>query len=123
MPGQILGTYAMTLHVHDLARAARFWEALGLAPSGGNEEVFNFAVPDSGPLSLHRWQSACATNGGRPPGTVSGLMLATDDAKAACERVAKAGGQVIAPPFPAPAGGMWAVAADPDGNEFMLCAP
>lgn len=123
MPGAITGTFGMSMHVHDLARVSRFWESMGLKLLGTSDEAAAFAVPGSGPISLHKWQSACATNGGRPPGTVSGIMLATDDAKAACERVAKAGGKVLAPPFPAPIGGSWAIAADPDGNEFMLCEP
>lgn len=38
-----------------------------------------------------------------------------------CDRVNAAGGKVISPPFPGPNGGARAVAADPDGNEFMLC--
>ena len=123
MHGAITGTFGMTMHVHDLGKASKFWETLGLKPIHVDAEVALFAVPGSGPLMLHRWQSACQTNGGRPPGTVSGIMLSVDDAEAATARVASAGGKVVAPPFPAPSGGHWAVVADPDGNEFLLCAP
>lgn len=122
MRGSITGTFGMTMHVHDLPRGAKFWEALGLKPLMVSEESAAFAVPNSGPISLHRWQSACQQNGGRPPGTVSGIMLAVDDAQAMCERVTSSGGRVVAPPFPAPSGGAWAVVADPDGNEFMVCS-
>lgn len=123
MRGNITGTYGMTMHVHDLGKGSKFWESMGLKTLYATEEAAGFAVPGSGPISLHRWQSACQTNGGRPPGTVSGIMLMTDDARAACDRVVAAGGRVVAPPFPAPAGGFWSVVADPDGNEFMLCQP
>lgn len=123
MRGSITGTYGMTMHVNDLHRGVKFWESVGLKPLLITEDAAAFAVPNSGPITLHKWQSACQTSGGRPPGTVSGLMLATDDAAAACARVAEAGGKVLAPPFPAPPGGFWSVVADPDGNEFMLCQP
>ncbi|MFP5356529.1 MAG: SRPBCC domain-containing protein [Gemmatimonadota bacterium] len=122
-PGGITGTFGMTVHVHDLTKAGRFWEALGLRVDGADGEVIRFVVPGSGPLTLHKWESACASNGGRPPGTVSGLMFGVDDASAACARVEQGGGRIVAPPFPSPGGGTWAVVADPDGNEFMLCAP
>lgn len=124
MARHIRGTAAMTLHVHDLDRAAAFWRALGLegdAEPGG--EAVSFAIPGSGPLTLHRWQSQCAENGGRPPGTVSGLMFDTADVEAACREVGRSGGRVVDAPFPGPDGGRWAVAADPDGNEFFLCGP
>lgn len=121
--GSITGTLAMTMHVHDLGKVSKFWEGLGLERLHADADVASFAVPGSGPIMLHRWQSACQANGGRPPGTVSGIMLHVDDAQAATERAAKAGGKVVAPPFPAPTGGHWAVVADPDGNEFMICAP
>lgn len=111
----------MTMHVHDLKKVADFWGALGLEREDATDESVSFTLPGSAPLTLHAWSSQCATNGGRPPGTVSGLMLATRDTKAACDAVKMAGGAIVAPPFPGPGGGRWAVAADPDGNEFMLC--
>lgn len=123
MRGSITGTFAMTMHVHDLGTISKFWAALGLAPLHTDGEIALFGIPGSGPIMLHRWQSACQTHGGRPPGTVSGIMLNVDDAQAGVERVASAGGKVVTPPFPAPSGGQWAIVADPDGNEFMLCAP
>lgn len=123
MPGSITGTFGMTMHVNDLGKVSKFWESLGLKPLFSDGDSAAFAVPGSGPITLHRWQSACQSNGGRPPGTVSGLMLSVDDAKAVTDRVTSAGGKVLAPPFPAPTGGQWAIVADPDGNEFMVCAP
>ena len=122
MRGSITGTFAMTMHVHDLGKGSKFWEALGLKQLHSDADTTSFVVPGSGPLTLHRWQTACETNGGRPPGTVTGLMLTVDDATAATERIRNAGGTIIAPPFPAPTGGHWAVVADPDGNEFIVCA-
>lgn len=124
MTSHILGTKAMTIHVHDLGKVAAFWEALGLTrDEEGGGEAASFAIPGSAPLMIHKWQSQCAANGGRPPGTVTGLMLSTPDVEAACAQATKAGGQVVDPPFPGPDGGRWAVAADPDGNEFFLCGP
>ena len=122
MRGNITGTFGMTMHVHDLAKVTQFWNALGLKQLYADADLASLNVPGSGPLTLHRWQSSCAQNGGRPPGTVSGLMFAVDDAGAMCERVSAAGGKVLTPPFPVANGGTWAIAADPDGNEFMLCA-
>ena len=124
MRGAITGTFGMTMHVNDLAKTSKFWESLGLRSIYATDEAAGFAVPNSGPISLHKWQSACQQNGGRPPGTVSGIMLSVDDAKAVADRVTSAGGRVVAPPFPAPSGqGHWAILADPDGNECMVCAP
>lgn len=121
--GAIKGTAGMTMHVNDLDASARFWEQLGLARGNVDEESAALEIPGSAPLALHKWGSMCAENGGRPPGTVSGLMFDVDDAQAACDRVVRAGGRVTAPPFPGPTGGTWAVVADPDGNEFFVCAP
>lgn len=113
----------MTVHVHDLAANTRFWEQVGLTLGEADAESASFDIPGSAPLTLHAWDSMCAKNGGRPPGTVSGIMFGVDDAQAICDRVARSGGRVTAPPFPGPTGGSWAVIADPDGNEFFMCAP
>ena len=121
--GMITGTVGMTIHVNDMEQAKRFWEALGLKVEGSDGALVRLAIPGSAPITLHTWNSVCATNGGRPPGTVTGLMLAVDDASAACARVTQAGGRIVAPPFTPWSGGMWAIVADPDGNEFIVCAP
>ena len=121
--GSITGTFGMTMHVHDLGRVTKFWGSLGLDPQQLDADTASLPIPGSGPITLHRWQTACATNGGRPPGTVSGILLAVDDANAMCDRVGAAGGKVVTPPFRPETGGSWAVVADPDGNEFMVCAP
>lgn len=122
--GAITGTVGMTIHVHDVRRATAFWERMGLVVGSASDDFVTLTIPKSGPLMLHKWQSACAHNGGRPPGTVSGLMLAVDDAAAACARVEKAGGRTEMAPFPAPDGsGTWVMVSDVDGNEFVVCAP
>lgn len=124
MTAKIDGTYAMTMHVDDLERARSFYgKGLGLEEAFANEEALTFAVPNSPPLTLHKWQSSCKERGARPPGTVSGIMLLCADPNAACKEIEAAGGKVTEAPFKGPFGTLWATVADPEGNEFMLCEP
>lgn len=57
---------------------------------------------------------------GRPPGTVTGIMLATRDVRASAEEVKRRGGRVTDEPWKAAWGPQYATVADPDGNEILL---
>lgn len=119
---KIIGTEAMSMHTNDMAKARRFYtEGLGLeeAFATPDDELVVFDVPNSGPIALHEW-SQCQETGGRPPGTVSGIILQCDDVMGVEDRIEAAGGKVTAGPDKGPTGKRFVVVADPDGNEMIV---
>jgi predicted enzyme related to lactoylglutathione lyase len=63
------------------------------------------------------------TEGGREPGTVSGILFHCADPVAASATIRAPGGAIVDEPWTMQRGGVnivRVVVADPDGNEFIL---
>ena len=118
------GLQAVTVHVRDLEKARRFYtEVLGLHELGtpGAAPRAAFALPGtSTQLTMHVQAEG---EGGREPGTVSGIVFAHQDPAAAIEEIRRRGGRIVDEvatlqrPFGTVTLGVF---ADPDGNEFIV---
>lgn len=115
---------AVTVHVTDIQRARKFYaEVLGLKEISFHEKASRaaFAIPGTGvQLTMHIQREG---EGGRPPGTVSGLVFTHHDPAAALAEIRQRGGEVVeeAHTFTNPfAQVTLGVFADPDGNEFVI---
>lgn len=127
MTATIEGLEAVTVHVRDIEKARKFYgEVLGL-----NELQFDgkagravFAIPGTTvTLRMHVYDPE---EGGREPGTVSGIVFSHRDPVSACAEITRRGGKVTDPPHKITPPGFTAtlsVIADPDGNEFVLRSP
>jgi predicted enzyme related to lactoylglutathione lyase len=118
------GLQAVTVHVTDLARARTFYaNVLGLDedPQPPDSPRVVFRIPGSETrLSMHIQGRG---EGGRRPGTVSGLLFQCRDPLAACAEVLRKGGKIVNEPWTMHRGArkvVRAVIADPDGNEMIL---
>jgi predicted enzyme related to lactoylglutathione lyase len=120
----IEGVEAVTVHVRDIERAQTFYsEVLGLKevsflPAASRAA---FALPGiSTVLSMHVQGEG---EGGREPGTVSGIVFSHRDPAAALAEIRRRGGTVVDEPktYPTALGTITiGVFADPDGNQFVL---
>ncbi len=124
MSDVVEGLDAVTIHVTDIQRARKFYsQVLGLKEVSfqANASRAAFAIPGtSTQLTMHIQADG---EGGRPPGTVSGLVFSHRDPVAACAEIRSRGGTIVDEPheFSNPfATGVRASFADPDGNEFLL---
>lgn len=120
----IEGLEAVTIHVRDIQRARRFYsEVLGLKEMSFIEAASRaaFAIPGtSALLTMHPMSEG---EGGREPGTVSGVVFQHRDPKAAAAEIRKRGGSIVDEPstFTNAVGQITlCVFADPDGNQFVL---
>jgi predicted enzyme related to lactoylglutathione lyase len=120
----IEGMEAVTVHIRDIERARRFYsEVLGLREVSYLPEVSRaaFAIPRSATLlTMHVLGDA---EGGREPGTVSGIVFSHHDPAAACAEIRRRGGTIVDEPetFPTALGTVTlGVFADPDGNQFVI---
>jgi predicted enzyme related to lactoylglutathione lyase len=120
----IEGMEAVTVHIRDIQRARKFYsEVLGLEevsyiPSASRA---TYAIP--GTTTLLTMHVLGEGEGGREPGTVSGIVFSHHDPKAACSEIRKRGGSIVDEPatFPTAMGMVTlGVFADPDGNQFVL---
>ena len=124
MTDVITGLHAVTLHVTDVPRARKFYsDVLGLREISFNERANRvvFALPGTSTLLTMHVQGP--GEGGRDPGTVSGVVFYHVDPTAACAEIKRRGGTVTVEPTEVDAGGvkfLRAAIADPDGNEFVL---
>ena len=120
----ITGLHAVTIHVQDIQRARRFYEeVLGFRELNFDAKASRavFAIPGTSTLLTMHIQAP--GEGGREPGTVSGIVFRHPDPGAACEEIRRRGGTVTveAKPVDSPFGEfVRAVIADPDGNEFVI---
>lgn len=127
MTATIEGLEAVTIHLRDIHKARKFYgEVLGLQELqfDGAAGRAVFAIP--GTTTTLRMHVYDADEGGREPGTVSGLVFSHHDPVAACAEIVRRGGQVVEPPHtihPPGFTAVLAVIADPDGNEFVLRSP
>jgi predicted enzyme related to lactoylglutathione lyase len=118
------GLSAVTIHVRDVEVARRFYrDVLGLHEAGFTEAtgraVFSFPGNPTA-LAMHVMRPG---EGGREPGTVSGIVFLHHDPRAAIEEIRRRGGTITMEPTEVPGPGgtiVRAAVADPDGNEFLL---
>ncbi len=127
MVATIEGLEAVTVHIRDIHRAQKFYgEVLGLKAIefDGTAGRAVYAIPGTtATLRMHVYN---AQEGGREPGTVSGVVFSHHDPASACAEIARRGGNVVDPPHAVHPPGFTAtlaVIADPDGNEFVLRSP
>ncbi|HTT72812.1 MAG TPA: VOC family protein [Thermoplasmata archaeon] len=127
MTALIEGLEAVTVHVRDIRTARSFYgEVLGLPEVQFDGTVGRavFSIPGTSvTLRMHVYDP---DEGGREPGTVSGIVFSHRDPVAACAEIARRGGRVVDPPHrihPPGFTATLAVIADPDGNEFVLRSP
>jgi len=127
MAATIEGLEAVTIHVRDIQKARKFYgEVLGLKELQFDGKVGRavFGIPGTTvALRMHVYDPE---EGGREPGTVSGVVFSHHDPVAACAEIARRGGTVVEPPHTISPPGFTmtlSVIADPDGNEFVLRSP
>jgi catechol 2,3-dioxygenase-like lactoylglutathione lyase family enzyme len=120
----ITGLHAVTIHIRDLQKARKFYsDVLGLKEVSFNEARNRavFALPGTSTLLTMHIQGG--DEGGREPGTVTGLILRHPDPVAAIEEIKRRGGTVANEPRILELPGVkfvLGVIADPDGNEFVI---
>ncbi len=124
MVDPIEGLSSVTVHVRDIHVARKFYrEVLGLNEAGFTEQSGRavFTLPGNPTvLAMHVQRPG---EGGREPGTVSGIIFHHHDPRAAVEEIRRRGGTITMEPVevPLPGGTMFrAAVADPDGNEFVI---
>jgi predicted enzyme related to lactoylglutathione lyase len=120
----IQGLQAVTIHVTDIQKARNFYQkVMGMREVAFDERQNRavFAIPGTTTiLSMHIMGP---NEGGREPGTVSGLVFHNPDPKAACDEIKHRGGTITVEPMEFEAAGskfVRAAVADPDGNEFII---
>jgi predicted enzyme related to lactoylglutathione lyase len=120
----ITGLHSVSVHIRDINKARTFYrDVLGLREKSFDEKANRavFALPGTSTLlSMHIMAPG---EGGREPGTVSGIVFSHPDPIAACEEIKRRGGEITAEPtlVETPAAKFFrAVFADPDGNEFLI---
>ncbi len=120
----IEGMEAVSIHIRDIRKSRTFYsEVLGLKEVHYNEKISRaaFAIPGTSTVLTMHIQGP--GEGGREPGTVSGIAFTNHDPGAACAEIRKRGGTITSEPELIKRPGMTmtlAVFADPDGNEFMI---
>ncbi len=124
MESMIEGMEAVTVHVHDIQRARTFYASvLGLKEVSFNAAASRAAFAIPGTTTLLTMHIQGGEEGGRPPGTVSGIVFSHKDPVAACAEIRQRGGTIVGEPttYRNPLGVVTlGVFADPDGNEFVL---
>ncbi|MFZ0892583.1 MAG: VOC family protein [Thermoplasmata archaeon] len=120
----VTGLHAVTIHIRDVHKARTFYrDVLGLKEVSFSEARNRavFALPGTSTLLTMHVQSG--DEGGREPGTVTGIILQHPDPMAACEEIRRRGGTIANEPrvieFPGTKF-VLGVIADPDGNEFVI---
>lgn len=120
----IEGMEAVTVHIRDVAQARRFYtEVLGLKEVSFLPEASRVAYAIPGTSTLLTMHVQREGEGGREPGTVSGVVFSHRDPVTALAEIRKRGGIVVDEPktYPTALGTITlGVFADPDGNQFVL---
>ena len=124
MSDVITGLHSVTIHIRDPERSRAFYrDVLRLKELMFDDRAGRivFALPESTTLlTMHVMRP---DEGGREPGTVSGVVFRHPDPQAAVTEIARRGGTITLPatPFETSIGTfVRAVFADPDGNEFVI---
>lgn len=120
----IEGIEAVTVHIRDIERSRSFYrEVLGLREVNYLPAASRAAFAIPGTNTLLTMHVAGPEEGGREPGTVSGIVFTSHDPVRACAEIQRRGGMIVDAPhtFPAAIGTVTlGVFADPDGNQFVL---
>lgn len=120
----IEGLQAVTVHVTDLEKARAFYsKVLLLEEERPIPNIPRAVYKLHGTPTRFLIHVQVGDEGGREPGTVSGLQFYCPDPVAACALIKKNGGTVVDEPWSMQRGHstvVRAVIADPDGNEFIL---
>ena len=116
------GLDAITVHLTapNATKARDFYgRILGLKEIAWDEEQGRgeWQVPGGVTIVAHVMQPH---EPGRAPGTITGVMFATRDARASADEIRQRGGHIADEPWTAPWGPIYATVADPDGNEWLL---
>ncbi|HTZ62156.1 MAG TPA: VOC family protein [Thermoplasmata archaeon] len=124
MSDVIEGLHAVTLHIRDPLKSRAFYrDTLRLKELLFDEKAQRivFELPNSKTLlTMHVMRP---DEGGRDPGTPTGVVLFHSDPAAACAEIVRRGGSLTLQPtqFESSLGTfVRAVFEDPDGNEFIL---
>jgi predicted enzyme related to lactoylglutathione lyase len=124
MAAVIEGMEAVSVHISDIQRARKFYsEVLGLKEVSFIAAASRAAFEVPGTTTLLTMHIQGEGEGGREPGTVSGIVFSHHDPKAACAEIRKRGGSITveAERIQSPLGMQTrGVFADPDGNEFVI---
>ncbi|MCI4372540.1 MAG: VOC family protein [Thermoplasmata archaeon] len=108
----------------DIQVARKFYrEVLGLHEAGFTEQTGRAVYTFPGTPTVLAMHVQRPGEGGREPGTVSGIILQHHDPRAAVEEIRRRGGTITVEPMEVPGPGgviVRAAIADPDGNEFVI---
>lgn len=120
----IEGLEAVSVHIRDIQRSRRFYsEVLGLKEVSFHEKASRAAFAVPGTTTLLTMHPMGENEGGREPGTVSGIVFSHRDPVAGCEEIRRRGGSIVDEPhtFTNPLGTVTlGVFANPDGNQFVI---
>jgi len=117
-PAAVRGISAVTLATHDMGRAVRFYEALGLPLQyGGEDASFTSFALGSGHLNL------IAVDAARAWGWWGRVIVYVDNVDDFYRRVVKRELRPEAPPADAPWGERFFHILDPDGHELSVAQP
>ena len=115
---------AVTVHIRDIERSRRFYsEVLGLKEVSYLPKASRAAFAIPGTSTLLTMHVLGENEGGREPGTVSGIVFSHHDPSAACADIRRRGGTIVDEPttFPTALGTVTlGVFTDPDGNQFVI---
>ncbi len=120
----IEGMEAVTVHIRDIERARKFYsDVLGLREVSFLPKASRAAFALPGTSTLLTMHPLGEGEGGREPGTVSGIVFSHRDPVSACAEIRRRGGTIVDEPetFPTALGTVTlGVFADPDGNQFVI---
>jgi predicted enzyme related to lactoylglutathione lyase len=124
MPDVIGDLHSVTLHIRDIHQARGFYrDVLGLEEQSFDEKASRAVYRLPGTSTLLTMHVMRPEEGGREPGTVSGVVFGHPDPVAACAEIKRRGGTITVEPTLIEQPGVKfyrAVFADPDGNEFLI---
>ncbi len=124
MDAVIEGMEAVTVHIRDIERARTFYsKVLGLREVSFLPKASRAAFAIPGTTTLLTMHVLGESEGGREPGTVSGVVFSHRDPVSACAEIKRRGGTIVDEPetFPTALGTVTlGVFADPDGNQFVI---
>jgi catechol 2,3-dioxygenase-like lactoylglutathione lyase family enzyme len=127
MTAIIEGMEAVTVHIRDVHKTRAFYgEVLGLKEITFSESAQRVVYAIPGTTVTLRMHVQGEDEGGREPGTISGVVFSHHDPVAACAEIRRRGGTIVDEPETITPPGMkttLAVFADPDGNQFVLRSP
>lgn len=124
MTEPIEGMEAVSIHVKDIAKARKFYkDVLGLKEIQYDERITRavYAIPGTTTVLIMHVQGPNEI--GREAGTITGIVFAHRDPRAACEEIKRRGGTITEEVDELKLPGrsyIRGVIADPDGNEFIL---